>query len=245
LHAQISYECKLNQNLYEKSDQRFYVCSMRDYKKIIKLEVKELIEIYQSDLHVDKDNAFYALVDRFKSDLTLICEKRCNVFQQSSDVVYELVNNVFKAYARKPQFDFDKAKVDNDYNAFLVYLCAIAKTELTNIYRIQQKKKNGTWYDGSEYIITELPILSSNNSVRGKLIYQLLTGLPYSHQVIYCTYTSYEKNGCNLPRKLQKELREHLGIRSQATIRSYKKETLDMIKVALMSLSLSEKEIDL
>ncbi len=218
---------------------------MREYEEVAKLEVKELVEIYQSDLHIDKENAFYALCDRFRNDLTVICEKRCDNFHQSSDVVYELVNNVFKAYARKPEFNFDKAKVKNEYNAFLGYLCGIAKKELTNIYRIQQKKKNGTWYDGSESIIKKLPPCPKDATTHAKIIHQVITDLPYSHQVIYCTYTVYEKAGCNLPRKLQQELREYLGITSQSTIRVYKKEALDKINIALMGLNLTDKELDL
>lgn len=218
---------------------------MREYAEVAKLKVKELVEIFQSDLHVDRNNAFYALVDRYRDDLTVICEKRCDNFHQSSDVVYELVNNVFKAYARKPDFNFDKANVKNEYNAFLGYLCGIAKIELTNIYRIQQKKKNGTWYDGSESIVKNLPPCPKNATTRSKIIHQVLTDLPYSHQVIYCTYTSHEKAGCNLPRKLQQELRAHLGIPSQTTIRVYKKEALDKINIALMGLNLTEKELEL
>tara|TARA_B100001250_G_scaffold402590_1_gene415889 strand:- start:719 stop:862 length:144 start_codon:yes stop_codon:yes gene_type:complete len=44
-----------------------------------------------------------------------------------------------------------------------------------------------------------------------------------------------------LPRKLQKELREHLNI-TQDTVRYYKKEALDKIKVALTGLEMLEDE---
>ena len=54
--------------------------------------------------------------------------------------------------------------------------------------------------------------------------------LPYSHQVIYLTYTTHEKEGVNLPPKSRTELRNHLGGISQSTIRSYKKEAIDKIE---------------
>jgi RNA polymerase sigma factor (sigma-70 family) len=214
---------------------------MSSYDTIARLNVKELVEIYQNETHLDRDNAFYAIVDRYKRDLTIICEKRCEKFGQSSEVVYELVNNVFKAYACAPQFDFEKRKVKDEYKAFLAYLVGIAKNELTNIFRVQRKKANGTWSDGSERIITDLPSIHENSPLKAKVIHGVLSDLPYSHRVIYCTYTSYEKVGCNLPRKLQEELRNHLGI-SQTSVRVYKKEALDKIKIALKGLDLIENK---
>ena len=214
---------------------------MRSYEEVSDLDIRKLVEIFQCTSHVDKDNAFYVLVDRFKSDLILICEKRCDNFGQSSEVVYELVNNVFKAYARAPKFNFEKAKEKNDYKAFLAYLAVIARNELTNIFRIQRKKANGTWSDGSEKLVTELPPLEEHSPLKAKIIHQVLSDLPYSHRVIYCTYTSYYNAGSNLPRKLQAELRNHLGI-TQPTVRVYKKEALDKINIALKGLVLIEGE---
>ena len=216
---------------------------MRSYEDVARLDLRKLVEIFQSEMHADKDNAFYALVEKFKPDLTLICEKRCDNFGQPTEVVYELVNNVFKAYARKPQFTFDKAKGEDDYKAFLGYLVGIARNELTNIFRTQRKKANGTWSDGAERIITEIPPIHKDSSVKAKIIHQVLSELPYSHQVIYCTYTSYEKIGCNLPRKLQEELRDHLSI-AQTSVRVYKKEANDKIKIALKGLAIIEDEKD-
>ena len=193
---------------------------------------RELILTFQDSNSPDADNAFYVLVNRFSSNLLRTCEVRCDRFGQEPSIAVELVENVFRAYARKPSFSFEKKRIDDDDKAFEVYLNSIASRELTNLYRLQKKKEQGKWSDGKERLVTDLPPLM-NLTPRARITLEVLKELPYSHQVIYLTYTSYEKIGSNLPRKLQKELREHLGGIKQATIRAYKKEAMDKIAFAL------------
>jgi len=56
-----------------------------------------------------------------------------------------------------------------------------------------------------------------------------IKSLSYEQKVVFLTYEVYQRNGFNLPRKLQKELREHLGIEKQARIRGIKKEAVDKV----------------
>lgn len=212
---------------------------MKSFEKFEKLEFLELVNIFQSQLHPERDDAFFVLVERCKMDFLKICEVRCKRFGQSDDVALELFDNVFKAYARKPNFDISVSPGKTPYYGFLGFLGGVAKNELTNIYRIQKKKKEGKWSDGEETIVTSLPPLGKNPSLKSQIIYRVISELPYSHRVIYCTYKSYENAGCNLPNKLLKELREHLGIK-QTTVRSYKKEALDKIKIALLGIEIVE-----
>ncbi len=214
---------------------------MNGFEEIRNLDTRELIGIFQSQLHPNRDNAFYALVERFKVDFLKICEVRCGRFGQTEEVAIELFENVFKAYAKKPNFNFSNTSTDDDDHAFLAYLSGIARNELTNIYRDQKRKREGKWSDGNETIVTSIPPLCRNPTLKSRIIHKIISDLPYSHRVIYCTYKSYESTGCNLPRKLQKELREHLNI-TQDTVRYYKKEALDKIKVALTGLEMLEDE---
>lgn len=193
---------------------------------------RELVMIFQDLKSLERDDAFYVLVSRFSSDLLRACEIRCEKFGQGPLVAIELCENVFKSYARKPSFDFTKARTTDDDKAFQLYLYSIARRELTNIYRAQRKKEQGKWSDGTERLVTELPAVKNLNP-RAKILVEVLATLPYSHRVIYLTYKSYEKIGTNLPRKLQQELRNHLGGIKQATIRAYKKEALEKIEFAL------------
>lgn len=196
---------------------------------------------FQSTTHPDRDNAFYALVDRFKSDLLRFCEVRCSGFGQPPSVAEYLVDNVFAAFARNPLFDFANAKLKDDNKAFLVYLNGIARNELTNIYRDQKKKQEGKWSDGLERIVTEIPPLPKNATIENQVKYEVLQELPFNHRVVYLTYMSYENMGCYLPRKLQKALREYLGI-SQPTVRVYKKEVLDRFELALKGFKFIKEE---
>lgn len=214
---------------------------MIGWKKYEGLSTRELIDIYQNTGHVNRDDSFYVLVHRFRQDLLNFCEMRCHRFGQSSEVAEEITNKAFEAYARNPGFDTKEAKGKSDDDSFLIYLSAIAKNALTDYYREQKRKQGGKWYDGTEKIITDLPELPSSASLENKVVHKVLASLPYSHKVIYLTYKSYENNGCNLPRKLLHELREHLGI-EQVTIRTYKKEALDKIQIALTGIKILESE---
>ncbi|KYG81648.1 RNA polymerase sigma factor (sigma-70 family) [Roseivirga ehrenbergii] len=203
---------------------------------------QDLIDTYQNVDLPNREEAFSVLVLRFRQDLLNFCEMRCRKFGQSHEVAEEIVFKTFESYAKKPGFDLKEAKGKTDDDSFIIYLAAIAKNNLTDFYRIQKRKEEGNWSDGSEVIITELPKLPTEASLENQIVYKVLCSLPYSHKVIYLTYKSYENAGCNLPRKLLKELREHLGI-EQGTIRTYKKETLDKISIALLGLRALESDL--
>ncbi|UCS93280.1 sigma-70 family RNA polymerase sigma factor [Echinicola marina] len=214
---------------------------MNDWKKYENMATRELIDIFQDPCHINREEAFYVLVYRFRQDLLNFCEIRCKNFGQSFEVAEELVHSVFESYAKKPGFNIENSKGKNDDDSFLIYLIGIAKNRLVDIYRIQKKKQDGKWSDGSESLITKLPELPYTASPESKMIYKIISSLPYSHRVIYLTYIAYENAGCNLPRKLLKELRDHLNI-EQSTIRGYKKEAMDKINIAKEAFRTAESE---
>ena len=203
----------------------------------------DLITLFQKKKGGDKSmrkNAFFALVNRFKKDLLEKCEINCRRFKHPSSVAEIIADNTFQAYAKKGNFNTEKGQGITIDDSFRIYLYGIAKNELISFYRTEKKKENGQYYDGTEHIITELPATDlSNLSIEAKIKYEIVQALSPSHRTVYLTYLAYEKLGCNLPRKLQAELRKYLGNVTQNTIRSYKKEANDKIKQALRIMDLT------
>lgn len=201
-------------------------------KEFENFSTERLIDLCQTSGHPNRDEAFFQIVYRFREKILNLCEIRCNRFNQNINVAEQLANTVFERYYEKGNFNPDKGKSKTVDESFLLYLAAIAKNELTNIFRDQKRKIEGKWSDGLEKIVTEIPDLPKNPSDENLITYKILNELPYKHLVIYLTYLSYENTGSNLPKHLLKQLRETLNI-SQNTIRTYKKEAIDKIKSAL------------
>jgi hypothetical protein len=109
---------------------------------------------------------------------------------------------------------------------------------------MEEKKKNGLFYNGTEEIITELPEVDLKElDTKARVRYEIIKSLTPSQRTVYLTYFAYEKIGCNLPGKLQAELRSHLGNVTQSTVRSFKKEANDKIKdgLRIMEITLNSK----
>lgn len=188
--------------------------------------------------------AFFALVYRFRQDLVRKCEIRCKKFGHGPNVAETITENTFKAYAKKGSFDVSEGKGKTVDDSFKIYLYGIARNELTNFFRIEEKKAKGLHYDGSESIVTDMPSVDVVELSReDRLRYEIIQSLAKSHKAIYLTYKLYERAGCNLPKKLMMELREYCGGISQNTVRTYKKEAADKIEegIKIMKMTLNSK----
>lgn len=217
---------------------------MTAWEKFNVKPTEELVTIFQKKggSKLNRNNAFFALVHRFKTDILQKCEINCKRFGHSSNTAEIIAENTFRAYAKKGKFDPKEGKGKIVDDSFRIYLYGIAKNELTNFYRIEQKKERGQFYDGTERIITDLPLVDVNNlSTKARVQYEIVRSLSPSHKTVYLTYAAYDRTGCNLPQKLQEELRLHLGNVTQNTIRSYKKEAHDKIKEGLKIMNLTIK----
>ena len=205
---------------------------MSDWKKLKDEHTLRLTEIYQdkSNPLSLRENAFHALTHRFKGDILKKCEIRCKRFGHDINVAEQVASATFKSYAEKGKFEINpEDEADADY-LFVGYLVGIVKIELTNYYRQQQRKLNYP-YDGSEEIITEIPDLEGMDmNLEQQILIKAILSLTPSQRTVYLTYKQYEIDGFNLPNKLLKKLREHLGGVKQPTIRGLKKEALDRIK---------------
>lgn len=208
---------------------------MANWRRLENLDTIKLISHCQKIENEEniKDEAFIALCFRFRGDLLKKCEFLCKRKGHDIDVAREIVKNTFKKYGKSRKFNPSICNHKNIDDCFRFYLYKIAGNELIDYYKREQKRLNGQLYTGDETIITNLQdILLESLDAESQIIHQTLLDLPYSHQVIFLTYTMHEKDGVNLPRALQQKLREHLGGISQATVRTYKKEAIDKIEEA-------------
>jgi len=205
---------------------------MSDWKKLKDEATLRLTELFQEkdSTEAQKNNAFHAICYRFKGAVLKRSEIVCKRFGHDITVAEQVTNATFTAYAKKGGFQIDRASVKNIDEAFERYLFKIAKNELTNYYRSEQRKKNYP-YDGTERIITDLPDLEGVKlSLEQSIVIKAIESLTPSQRTVFLTYKQYEKLGFNLPKKLLEELRNHLGGISQTTIRTYKKEAFDKVK---------------
>lgn len=205
---------------------------MDDWKKFEKEDTYTLIELFQDVNQPEniRDLVFLVLCYRFRQDLLNKCEISCKRFGHDITVAEKITETAFKRYALKGNFKIEKTSTSNIDNSFKLYLYGIAKNELTNFYRLQEKKRRGHSYDGNERIVKDLPPLPNLKlSIEDKIRLKAIESLSPAHRAVYLTYKQHERLGCNLPKKLREDLREFLGGVEQVTIRGYKKEATDKI----------------
>ena len=132
---------------------------MIDWKRFEKTDTEILIDYCQNSDGTEslRKDAFLALCFRFRKDLLNKCEIICKNRGHSVDVAREITENTFKKYEKSRSFKFEKGKQNSIEHCFLIYLYKIAKNELCNYYHLEQKKKDGKLYDGTEKIVIKLP----------------------------------------------------------------------------------------
>lgn len=220
---------------------------MEDWKKFENENTYYLIKIFQDRNQSDntRDLMFFALCYRFRKDLLNKCEINCKRFRHDVNVAEQIAESTFKSYALKGDFKIEKTNASSIDGSFKFYLYGIAKNELTNYYRLQQRKKRGHFYDGSQTIIKDLPPLPNVKlSIEDQIRLKAIESLSLGHRAVYLTYKQHERMGCNLPKKLLEELREFLGGVKQTTVRGYKKEANDEINKYIEIMKLTKELSD-
>ena len=208
---------------------------------------KELISTFQNveTPQNDREHAFIVLCTRFRKELLEKSEVVCKRFGHSVVVAEQISDQAFRKYAQKPNYQ-ESASNAMDYDTgFIFYLFGIAEKELTNYYRIQKRRQDGCDYDGSEQVISELPLIPEERlDLETKVKRAAIESLSPKHKTVYLTYEVHERKGFNLPRKLQAELREHLSIKKQSTIRSLKMEAISIINSYMKAMSITKNELN-
>lgn len=216
--------------------------SSDQWKKLNSKSTEDLIKLFQKKANPERGDCLKVLIYRFSKDLLEKCEIICSRRGQGPDVAEIIAQRTFEAYAVKGKFDFAKATGNTIDDSFLIYLFGIAQNQLIDYHRQQRKKELGRDYDGTEQVVTKLPDVPLEQlKIDERIRYEIVQSLPESHQIVYLTYATYEKKGCNLPKKLQALLRKRLGDVSQSTVRAYKKEALDKINDGIKVMTLTKK----
>lgn len=212
-----------------------------------KKTTQELISIFQNVEipQIRRDYAFVVLCTRFRKELLEKCEIVCKRFGHSVIVAEQITEQSFIKYAQKPNYQEADSKAKDCDTGFLLYLLGIAQKELTNYYRILKRRQDGYDYDGTEQVITELPSIPEERlDLETKVKRAAIESLSAKHKTVYLTYAVHELKGFNLPRKLQADLREHLSIETQSTIRGIKKEATKTVDSYLKAMNITKNELN-
>jgi len=208
---------------------------MANWEHYIKESTEVLIHYFQDTTKSEEihDSVFLTIMFRFRGTILKATERICKNRGFDIDVAIEIAERTFKKYGKSKNFKSEEGNYTSIDKCFIAYLFKIATNELNDYYGELIKKQNGQFYDGTENIITEVPQIDRKYlSPEDLIIHDTLLELPYSHQVVYLTYKTHEKEGVNLPKKLRMDLRRYLGGVEQTTIRGYKKEAIDKIENA-------------
>ncbi|MEZ4721944.1 MAG: hypothetical protein R2813_08730 [Flavobacteriales bacterium] len=208
---------------------------------------EDLVAIFQdeSQSRSIRDGAFIVLCLRFRKNLLEKCEFICERFNHNALVAELIAERTFKKYATNPGYLSEKSKAPDCNTGFLLYLCGIAEKELTNYYREQKRRMAGYDYDGTEQVIADLPDIPQERlDVETKVKHAAIQSLSQNQKAVYLTYQYYEREGFNLPRKLQADLRAHIGVEKQARIRGIKKEAVDIVNAYVEAMTITKKEIN-
>ena len=220
---------------------------LMDFKtRLTDKTTSELISVFQdgSKPQSAKENAFIALCTRFRKELLEKCEIVCKRYGHSVVIAEQIADETFRKYALKPNYQWNESKAKDYDTGFLIYLLGITRKELTNYYRAQKRKLDGCDYDGTEQIITELPPIPEERlDVETRVKHAAIQSLSARHKTVYLTYEFHQRKGFNLPRKLQVELREHLGIEKQSRVRGIKKEAVDKVNAYIEAMNITKNGI--
>jgi len=179
--------------------------------------------------------AFVNLVFHFREDLFKKCVLHLQKIGGTETDAEELTNRVFERFYKYPNtFDLTESPSDKPDVAFQYYLFGIAKRELFDMIHPDESP-----YDGTEEVITT--VVDSNKEYQPEQLAALqeaearidaaFAHLTPKHKIIYLTYYYQEKEGRYLPARLRKKLVDVLGGLSQSTIRVYKKQAFEAIKL--------------
>ena len=182
--------------------------------------------------------AFLTLTFRYREDLIKKCVVLARKWKRNDDDAIELANKIFARFLKYPRYRHGECKSGDVDKCFKRYLYRIADREVIGLFNPKMSP-----YDGTETVITSLIDQQKDYEPEKlkalveyeKRLDEIFSKLTPKHKIIYLTYLSYEKEGHNLPGSLLAELREVLGGLSQATLRIYKKEAIELVKKELQN----------
>lgn len=187
------------------------------------------------------DEAFDLFCGKYASRLLHLVECQCAKLGYPADIAFKAVECAFSRVRKYPTFDKLKSKCKDIDNAIVLWLNKIAYTQVLKF------KNNGECADVSHEedlaVVTNVPdfyeiasryeyISKEEKEAKIALVESKMSELDDKHRIVLLTYLAYESQYKTLPRSLLLKLRTQLNL-SQSSIRVYKKDALDKLRMSI------------
>lgn len=175
--------------------------------------------------------AFVVITFRFRQKLIDQCVIMCRKWHLTEDDAIELTNRIFKKFWLYPKFRHEKWVGRSVDSALIRYLNGIGNREIHGIANNVLPLYTGmetVVYSLIDCTIDHTPESLKKLQAHEAFLDNLFLKLTPKHKTIFLTYKQHEISGHNLPGHLLKAMQEQLNL-TQATIRVYKKQALELI----------------
>lgn len=185
------------------------------------------------------DAAFQMFCAKYELRLNRLVEIQCAKLGYSAEIAFKAVECAFARVKRYPTFNKMKTKMKNMDNAIIVWLNKIAYTQVLKFKNANECAEVNADEDlsvvndatGFYEVVSQSQYMSDEEKdYKIKRLNLKLAGMEEKHRIVLLTYLAYESEGKKLPRALTLKLRTQLNL-EQSTIRVYKKEALEALKI--------------
>lgn len=199
-----------------------------DFAEIENLELLDYIAM-KEDFPEEATQAFVEFCSRFERDILQKAEIYCSKYNYNEVTALRVANCTFRRVWKYPTFKKEKAKSTNSEKAILLWMYPIIFRQVVKFGDEnkceEEEEEDLEIIESVDQLIESYKItdIESKRELKAKLdtIERALKGLSDKHQIIYLTYTAYNRDNKKLPRKLLEKLRSSLDL-TQKSINTYK-----------------------
>jgi hypothetical protein len=199
-----------------------------DFAEIENLELLDYIAM-KEDFPEEATQAFVEFCSRFERDILQKAEVYCSKYNYNEVTALRVANCTFRRVWKYPTFKKEKAKSTNSEKAILLWMYPIIFRQVVKFGGEnkceEEEEEDLEIIESVDQLIESYSITDVENKreLKAKLdtIERTLKGLSDKHQIIYLTYTAYNRDNKKLPRKLLEKLRSSLDL-TQKSINTYK-----------------------
>lgn len=202
----------------------------KDEKIVDGLRLLQLIANKDKDRKA-AEGAMHLFVGYFETKIMTWCDIHAQKLGYDENVVFEAIQCTFNKVWLYPTFDIRKSRSKDDERAIILWLQAIAASQM------HQFSKKGVCaqintdedlsiIDSVEAFIDTFKITDLDAETKMQYVMAMekkLSPLDDKHKIIYMTYKAYYTRGKKLPRTVLEKLRKRLDL-TQVTVRVYKRE---------------------
>lgn len=204
--------------------------SKKDEQVVDGLRLLQLIANKDKDREA-AENAMSLFVGYFETRIMTWCYIHAQKFGYDENVAFEAIQCAFNKVWLYPTFDMGKSRSKDEERAIILWLQAIAASQM------HQFSKKGVCaqintdedlsiIDSVEAFIDTFKITDLDAETKMQYVMAMekkLSPLDDKHKIIYMTYKAYYTRGKKLPRTVLEKLRKRFGL-TQTTIRVYKRD---------------------